>query len=127
MKEKITAALLILLVLIASGVLLSTPSRPVVETVPPTTEETVPQTTPPPVDALPRVAELLERNSLSQTAVPRCIYDDTLHHAEDLTGADIASPAHALARLSPVSSSSAAVIRAAACRSPSWSIRVRAS
>lgn len=99
MKEKITAALLILLALIASGVLLSTPSRPVAETVPPTTVETVPQTTPPPVDALPRVAELLERNSLSQTAQPRCIYDDTLHHADDLTGADIASPAHALARL----------------------------
>ena len=99
MKEKIPAALLILLVLIASGVLLSTPSRPVVETVPPTTEETVPQTTPPPVDALPRVAELLERNALSQTAVPKCIYTDTLHRAEDLTGADIASPAHALARL----------------------------
>ena len=71
MKDKITAALLILLALIASGVLLSTPSRPVVETVPPTTAETVPQTTPPPEDALPKVAELLERNALSQTAVPK--------------------------------------------------------
>ena len=99
MKEKITSALLILLILISMGVLLATPSRPVVETVPPTTEETVPQTTPPPEDALPRVAELLDRKPLSQTAQPRCIYDDTLHSAGDLTGADIASPAHALARL----------------------------
>ena len=99
MKEKITSALLILLILISMGVLLATPSRPVVETVPPTTEETVPQTTPPPEDALPRVAELLDRKPLSQTALSTCIYNDTLHRARNLTGADKTSPAHALARL----------------------------
>ena len=99
MKEKISTILLIVFALIAAGVLLSTPSRPVSETTPPTsdpTETTLPETIP---DALPRVEEILDRHSLSKTAFPHCVYDDALHRAEELTGAEKASPAHALARL----------------------------
>lgn len=99
MKEKITTIFLILLVVFAAGVLLSTPSRTPPETTTPTsapTEPTVPETIP---DALPQVEEILDRHSLSQTAFPHCVYDDALHRAEELTGAEKASPAHALARL----------------------------
>ena len=99
MKDKIATILLIVFTLIAVGVLLSTPSRPVSETVPPATEETAQETTAPPEDAMAMVEELLERHSLSETALPRCVYDETLHSADDLTGAGEASPAHALARL----------------------------
>lgn len=98
MKEKITALLLIVFVLIAAGVLLSTPSRTPPETTPPTTVETVPPTVPM-VDALPAVEEILDSHALAKTALPHCVYDESLLRADDLTGAGKASPAHALARL----------------------------
>ena len=99
MKEKISTILLIVFALIAAGVLLSTPSRPVSETTPPTSEHpetTLPETIP---DALPRVEEILDRHILDSTAVSHCVFDESLHRTDDLTGADTASPAHALARL----------------------------
>lgn len=99
MKEKISTILLIVFALIAAGVLLSTPSRTPPETTTPTsapTETTVPETIP---DALPRVEDILDRHILDKTAVSHCVFDEALHRADDLTGADTASPAHALARL----------------------------
>ena len=102
MKEKISTILLIVFALIAAGVLLSTPSRPVSETTPPTskpteiTEPPLPETIP---DALPRVEDILDRHILDSTAVSHCVFDESLHRTDDLTGADTASPAHALARL----------------------------
>ena len=111
MKETITNAILAVLTLVALVVLLTTPRRApsgTASTAPgkapadpaPVTEgETVPQTTAP-ADAMPLVEELLGHYPLDETALSHSVYDDTLHSAEDLTGAGKASPAHALARLS---------------------------
>lgn len=99
MKEKIPTILLVLTVVTALVVLLTAPSRTPTETAPSVTEDTVPETAPV-EDALPTVKELLGRHTLDETAVSHCIYDDTLHSDDALTGAEKASPAHALARLS---------------------------
>lgn len=98
MKEIITKYFPAVLLGIGLLMLPFTPTRTPPETVPPTTEQTVPETTVPP-DALPLVEEILEAFPLSETAAAHCIYDDTLHSADGLTGAGSASPAHALARL----------------------------
>ena len=99
MKKKIGPLLIILVVVFAIGVLLSTPNRMPSETTPPSTGETVPETAPA-EDAMSMVEDILARYPLDETAVAHCVYDDALHSAEDLTGAGKASPAHALARLS---------------------------
>lgn len=99
MKEKIPTILLVLTVVTALVVLLTAPSRTPTETAPSVTEDTVPETAPA-EDALPTVEELLGRHTLDETAVSHCVYDDTLHSDDALTGAEKESPAHALARLS---------------------------
>lgn len=98
MKEKISTILLLLLLVLAAGVLLSTPSRIPAETVPATTAETVPETAPR-EDAISMVEDILNRHSLAETAVSHCVFDDALHSSGERTGADKTSPAHALARL----------------------------
>lgn len=98
MKEIITKYFPFLLLGIGLLMLPFTPQRAPGETVPPTTEQTVPETAAP-SDALPLVKELLADANLAKTAVSHCVYDENLHRGDGVTGAGIASPAHALARL----------------------------